>query len=248
MRTRLSESPLIELLPSVLEDHVCDELLALGARRFQNPNSSSTFSSSLYLREPEDFRNPLLCKVAAIASSVAGLPLDCAEPISITRYCDCQQYDWHYDDVYLERLATCIFYLTSISAGGETAFPLVAPTPVVATNQLPSVAEFRPEKLGDWPNVVSVSPKRGNVVLFYNRDKNNVRDERSLHGSLPIVSSSAEEKWICQVWLHAKATPGQTGDWCMGEFQQQPSRSIASPLQTSPEDLDHVGDGSERDQ
>eukprot|EP00929_Paragymnodinium_shiwhaense_P041261 TRINITY_DN21446_c0_g1_i1.p1 TRINITY_DN21446_c0_g1~~TRINITY_DN21446_c0_g1_i1.p1 ORF type:complete len:229 (+),score=47.54 TRINITY_DN21446_c0_g1_i1:75-761(+) len=216
LRRLLAESPRIELFEQALSDEQCDALRELAKKRLDvaNTDSAGMRSSSLYLNSEEDLKDPLLQQVAEIAAKAAGLELACTEAVALTRYSGPSQlYDWHYDDVYLDRVATWIGYLSSVSAGGETAFPLVDPTPLTAKPQ--PVSEFRPEQLTDWPACVTVAPTKGNALLFYSRDRQTEeRDPRSLHGSLPLLPSQEEEdKWIVQVWLHARPQSGQTAIW-----------------------------------
>lgn len=237
---QLAESPVLFSFPAALDDSLCDELLQLGQERvLAQPSNSSLRSSSLYLREPEDFKNPVIRRVASQAARCAGLPLACAEPISITRYQSGQLYDWHYDDVYLPRRATYLAYLTSVSSGGETAFPLAQrcrragegaggghDENAVCPADLPPASTLHlgvGHGVGDHSQLLSgllaVRPTRGHAILFHNRDEHGERDERSLHGSLPLAGSGSDacEKWVVQVWLHSQPAPGWTGDWHLGD-------------------------------
>mmetsp|Transcript_45723 Transcript_45723/g.126883 ORF Transcript_45723/g.126883 Transcript_45723/m.126883 type:complete len:243 (-) Transcript_45723:73-801(-) len=201
----LSAAPRVYRQAQVLTADFCDELVALGRARVAD--TGSEFSSSSYLREPEDFSNPLIRRVAEIATTVAGLPLACAEPVSITRYAPRQKYNWHYDDAYYSRCATWLAYLNSVEDGGETVFPLAEPALVLEPSELPPVDDFHPEALQG--GALAIAPRKGDAILFYNRATDGSRDDRALHGSLPVRSA---EKWVVQVWLHGEPNL-QTGAW-----------------------------------
>ena len=73
-----------------------------------------------------------------------------------------------------QRIATCIMYLNTPEEGGETIFPLAK---------------------------ISITPKRGGAILFYNVTANGNEDPRSLHGGAPVIKG---EKWIVTKWLRAE--------------------------------------------
>ena len=73
-----------------------------------------------------------------------------------------------------QRIATVLMYLADVDEGGETAFPKVK---------------------------ISVKPKKGDAILFYNVTPEGELDTKTLHGSLPVVSG---EKWTCTKWLRER--------------------------------------------
>ncbi|HSX13502.1 MAG TPA: 2OG-Fe(II) oxygenase, partial [Chlamydiales bacterium] len=74
-----------------------------------------------------------------------------------------------------QRVATVVMYLNSTEAGGETIFPCAN---------------------------ISVTPKKGDAVLFYNLKPTGEVDPHSLHGGSPVI---AGEKWIMTKWIREKA-------------------------------------------
>ncbi|XP_021343226.1 prolyl 4-hydroxylase subunit alpha-1-like [Mizuhopecten yessoensis] len=70
-----------------------------------------------------------------------------------------------------DRFATWMFYMSDVEAGGATVFP----------------------KLN-----LRILPVKGSAVFWYNLLPSGVRDERSMHGSCPVLLGS---KWITTKWI-----------------------------------------------
>ncbi len=69
------------------------------------------------------------------------------------------------------RVATVMAYLSQVEAGGATVFP----------------------NLG-----IGVRPRRGDVLVWFNLNKNGVLDKRTFHGGCPVIKGS---KWIANKWI-----------------------------------------------
>ncbi len=125
--------------------------------------------------------NDLVTRIAALVK----LPLSHAESLQVIHYAETEQYAPHYDawDIETERgkrclsrggqrLITCLLYLNTVEAGGETTFPKLS-------FNVPAVA--------------------GNLVVFSNIIEGSMqRNPASLHGGLPVKQG---EKWACNLWF-----------------------------------------------
>ncbi|KAK7086831.1 Prolyl 4-hydroxylase subunit alpha-3 [Halocaridina rubra] len=79
-----------------------------------------------------------------------------------------KQYD-HYPSG--DRLATWMFYLSHVEAGGRTAFPQAG---------------------------ISVAPVKGAAVFWYSIKKNGYGNQRSEHGGCPVMLG---HKWVANKWI-----------------------------------------------
>lgn len=198
----LSKFPKIYLYRNCVTEKQRRELLNLAAERLSSETDSG-FSSSLYLRDTDDAKLPILKEIAKLAGTLSGLPWKNAEPVSLTKYTLKQNYGLHYDSGFFMngkktfRKATFLLYLNNVE-GGETVFPY-------ATNETDSIkqVERKPiEEVCGSERGVKIPPVLGSCVVFYNHvDETPEVDPLSLHGSCPILSA---EKWIAQVWVRGK--------------------------------------------
>ncbi|KAK7086833.1 hypothetical protein SK128_010020 [Halocaridina rubra] len=140
----------------------------------------------------------VLLKIAKRISAITGLhvyegiPHNMAgEHIQVLSYGIGGHYDYHFDPLFKmepeekwnetgskfehypsgDRLATWMFYLTEVEAGGRTAFPQAG---------------------------VSVSPVKGAAVFWYSIKKNGYGNQRSQHGGCPVLLG---HKWVANKWI-----------------------------------------------
>lgn len=117
-------------------------------------------------------------------SDVSGLSIDTAEELQVVNYGMGGQYEFHKDHGEKgspldrhengNRIATLLFYLSDVEAGGETVFT----------------------KAG-----ISLKPRRGDAAFWFNLHRNNTGDWRTEHASCPVKSGS---KWVMNKWFHMK--------------------------------------------
>jgi prolyl 4-hydroxylase len=109
-----------------------------------------------------------------------------SESLQVVRYQQDQEYTAHHDFVhpYLHnrhqptRFATLLLYLNTPNKGGETVFPR-------ASNPTSH-------------DGLSIRPKKGTAVLFYNLLPDGNMDDLSQHASKPVLEG---EKWLANLWV-----------------------------------------------
>ncbi len=171
----------------------CEEILAYSWQNLEKSNVISSdgkgqkhdgrTGSNTWLQHNT---SPLIEDVAKRISQMVRMPLENAEPFQIVHYGEGQKYDYHYDsfhesdEAYNEdyvktggqRLVTVLGYLRDVPQGGETGF---------------------------CHHGLSVQPKAGTVVVWYNVNKEtNERNEFSQHAGLPVILG---EKYAFNLWF-----------------------------------------------
>jgi prolyl 4-hydroxylase len=109
-----------------------------------------------------------------------------AESLQVVRYQPGEEYSAHHDFVYPSlrhryqptRYATLLLYLNDDFTGGQTNFP---------RSVNPSQHEG-----------ITITPKAGKAVLFYNVLPDGNVDDLSQHRSLPVIKG---EKWLANLWI-----------------------------------------------
>jgi prolyl 4-hydroxylase len=192
--TRLSLDPRIYTIDDVLTDVECTRLIALArpllrtsltvhADGSSKPSRTRT-SSSAYISHAQV---PWLIERVG---RFLGVDEAHVEPPQITRYERGQRYDAHHDGVDPrgtdgqsfvrdrgQRVVTLLFYLNDVRRGGATRFQRLR---------------------------IDVRPRVGQLLVFYpSRDDLHQIDERLLHSAEP----AEDTKWVCQIWVRARAAP-----------------------------------------
>ncbi|XP_013402652.1 prolyl 4-hydroxylase subunit alpha-1 [Lingula anatina] len=139
-------------------------------------------SKSVFLDSDID---PVVEVISQRIADITGLDMSTAEGLQVANYGMGGQYEPHFDfarrrethafsDAIGNRIATVLFYMTDVEAGGATVFP----------------------KLG-----VKVFPKKGSAAFWYNLRRSGIGDYRTRHAACPVLSGA---KWVCNKWLHER--------------------------------------------
>ncbi|XP_041485147.1 prolyl 4-hydroxylase subunit alpha-1-like isoform X3 [Lytechinus variegatus] len=135
-------------------------------------------SKSAWLRQEEDTR---IRHIRRRVQAYTGLDLDTAEDLQVVNYGIGGHYEPHFDfarvaDAYEggigNRIATMLFYMSDVEAGGATVFTKVG---------------------------ARVLPTKGSAVFWYNLFKNGQGNYDTRHAACPVLAGS---KWVANIWIH----------------------------------------------
>jgi prolyl 4-hydroxylase len=190
-----AENPTLALLGDLLSAEEAAHLIALARPRLRpstvvDPKTgrdqveAHRTSLGMFFRLRE---NAFIARLDRRTSEVMNLPVEHGEGFQVLHYPEGALNAPHFD--YLvpsndsnrasiarsgQRVSTLLIYLNDVEAGGETIFP----------------------NLG-W----SVAPKLGNGTYFEYENERGELDERSLHGSNPVVHG---DKWVATKWMRER--------------------------------------------
>ncbi|MES2273775.1 MAG: 2OG-Fe(II) oxygenase [Chlamydiota bacterium] len=190
----LSETPRIVVIHDFLSFQECDYLINLARPALQRStvvNESSVGSGQVDPRRTsrgtfltQVHRDQIVQSIEKRLSQLTNFPRENGESIQMLFYEKGAEYQPHYDffnpatpggALHLkrggQRIATVIMYLNTPSEGGETIFPVAK---------------------------ISVVPKKGKALFFYNCTPSGETDPAALHGGAPVICG---EKWIATKWF-----------------------------------------------
>jgi prolyl 4-hydroxylase len=192
---KFSDSPRALLLKGFIKDEECAQLIELARQKIA-PNTTVDPETGEYMQiEARSSsgtyfmlrQNQIIADIEERIAAVVGLPVENGEGLQVLNYQIGQQYMPHFDffdpthkgsATILacggQRVATCLMYLNTAEAGGETHFPEVDR---------------------------KVTPIQGDAILFFNILPDGTVDRQSLHASLPIL---AGEKWVATKWIRER--------------------------------------------
>ena len=221
--TRLSARPHLFHIQNLLSKSECKYIISAakrsglqssgsrtsdkGSDRFDEVRTSSTsWLGSHFANRTTD---PIMAAVEARIAAVAQMPIELNEGTQVVRYSGGESYQYHIDTTQRPidgsmRLLTVLYFLNSVEVdgGGQTHFPL-------ADTNL-SALEFQGGAHGSLekeceltgkdgrPMGVSVQPRRGDAILWYNAVANE-DDLLVVHGSV----ESGEKLRVDEASLHA---------------------------------------------
>ncbi|KAK4030537.1 hypothetical protein OUZ56_023780 [Daphnia magna] len=115
---------------------------------------------------------------------ITGLDMVTAEDLQVCNYGIGGHYEPHYDFArkgeiqkdfgWGNRIATWLFYMSDVEAGGATVFPKI--------------------NLAVWP-------RKGSAAFWYNLHLNGDGDDLTQHAACPVLIGS---KWVSNKWIHER--------------------------------------------
>lgn len=118
--------------------------------------------------------------------SITGLHMDTAEELQVANYGLGGHYEPHFDYARREekdafkslgtgnRIATFLFYMSDVEAGGATVFPHIN---------------------------IALWPKKGTAAFWYNLHPNGEGDVLTRHAACPVLVGT---KWVSNKWIHER--------------------------------------------
>ncbi|XP_061600541.1 prolyl 4-hydroxylase subunit alpha-1b isoform X1 [Cololabis saira] len=188
------DSPYIVRYLDILSDKEIEKVKQLAKPRLRratisNPvtgvleTASYRISKSAWLTTYED---PLIERINQRIEDLTGLEMDTAEELQVANYGVGGQYEPHFDfgrkdepDAFKElgtgnRIATWLFYMSDVAAGGATVFPDVG---------------------------AAVWPQKGTAVFWYNLFASGEGDYSTRHAACPVLVGN---KWVSNKWIHER--------------------------------------------
>uniref|UniRef100_A0ACB8F8Q0 Prolyl 4-hydroxylase subunit alpha-1 n=1 Tax=Sphaerodactylus townsendi TaxID=933632 RepID=A0ACB8F8Q0_9SAUR len=132
------------------------------------------------------YENPIVARINTRIQDLTGLDVSTAEELQVANYGVGGQYEPHFDfgrkdepDAFKElgtgnRIATWLFYMSDVAAGGATVFPEVG---------------------------ASVWPRKGTAVFWYNLFPSGEGDYSTRHAACPVLVGN---KWVSNKWIHER--------------------------------------------
>jgi len=205
---QISWHPRVFLYPHFLSDDEANHLVSLARGELKksavadNTSGKSTLSevrtsSGTFISKGQD---PIVAGIEDKISAWTFLPKENGEDMQVLRYKRGEKYEPHYD--YFtdsvntirggHRVATVLLYLTDVAEGGETVFPL-------AKERMNKGLHRKDATFSECAkNGISVKPRKGDALLFFNLRPDAATDPSSLHGGCEVIKG---EKWSATKWI-----------------------------------------------
>ncbi|XP_060795464.1 prolyl 4-hydroxylase subunit alpha-1a isoform X3 [Neoarius graeffei] len=132
------------------------------------------------------YEHPVVDRINQRIQDITGLDVRTAEELQVANYGVGGQYEPHFDfgrkdepDAFKElgtgnRIATWLFYMSDVAAGGATVFPEVG---------------------------AAVKPIKGTAVFWYNLFPSGEGDYSTRHAACPVLIGN---KWVSNKWIHER--------------------------------------------
>ncbi|KAK7901890.1 hypothetical protein WMY93_018659 [Mugilogobius chulae] len=132
------------------------------------------------------YDDPVVETINERIETITGLEMDTAEELQVANYGVAGQYEPHFDfgrkdepDAFKElgtgnRIATWLFYMSDVLAGGATVFPDVG---------------------------AAVFPQKNSAVFWYNLFPSGEGDYSTRHAACPVLVGN---KWVSNKWIHER--------------------------------------------
>ncbi|XP_026078721.1 prolyl 4-hydroxylase subunit alpha-1a [Carassius auratus] len=130
--------------------------------------------------------HPVVDRINQRIEDITGLDVKTAEELQVANYGVGGQYEPHFDfgrkdepDAFKalgtgNRIATWLFYMSDVAAGGATVFPEVG---------------------------AAVKPMKGTAVFWYNLFSSGEGDYSTRHAACPVLLGN---KWVSNKWIHER--------------------------------------------
>lgn len=196
----LDEANGIRLLHNFLSVRECDHLIEIASSKlvksttmsYENGTSVDTPSVRNSMQAFIDIgSNKTVSTIEDRIAAILPYPKEYGEDLQVVRYLPGQYYKPHYDyfnpdypgmqdtlEKYGQRVLTVLMYLNEPDEGGETVFPQL---------------------------MLTIKPKRGTALLFYNAFSDGTLNTNTQHGGSPVIRG---EKWIANKWIREKRYAG----------------------------------------
>lgn len=228
---QISWRPRVFLYEGFLSDEECDHLISLANGKLEKimvtnndqgqiiPSGDHTYTGMFLSRGQDE----VVSKIEERISTWTFLPKENGEDIQILHYGINESYpphvDYYQDKSKLayggHRTATILMYLSNVTQGGETIFPL---------------SELKDVQVKDetWSSCATkgyaVKPVKGSALLLFNLHSDATADQSSLHGGCAVLEG---EKWSATKWFHVRTfnprKPSSVpGDECTDEDDNCP--------------------------
>ncbi|KAL7869936.1 hypothetical protein AOLI_G00139240 [Acnodon oligacanthus] len=132
------------------------------------------------------YEHPVVDRINQRIQDLTGLDVTTAEELQVANYGVGGQYEPHFDfgrkdepDAFKElgtgnRIATWLFYMSDVAAGGATVFPEAG---------------------------AAVKPMKGTAVFWYNLFPSGEGDYSTRHAACPVLVGN---KWVSNKWIHER--------------------------------------------
>jgi prolyl 4-hydroxylase len=186
------KKPLVLQFHDVISDEETQVIRELSGPRLkratvQNSQTGQLETASYRISKSSWLKNadhPVVERVSRRIEHIIGLTTETAEELQVVNYGIGGHYDTHFDFARKEetnafknlgtgnRIATWMFYMSHVEAGGATVFP----------------------ELG-----VTIWPEKGAAAFWYNLHRNGEGDMLTRHAACPVLVGS---KWVANKWFH----------------------------------------------
>lgn len=188
---RVWVSPEIVLFRGILSDSEIQRIKELAIPRLnratiQDPNTGELrvadyrISKSAWLKYESD---ETLMTIKRKTEDASGLTLDTAEELQVANYGLGGHYEPHFDfaredeDKFSDlgtgnRIATMLYYISNVEAGGATVF---------------TYAE------------AAIKPSKGDGAFWFNLKRSGAGDYSTRHAACPVLAGT---KWVSNIWIH----------------------------------------------
>ncbi|XP_057309896.1 prolyl 4-hydroxylase subunit alpha-1-like isoform X1 [Hydractinia symbiolongicarpus] len=194
--TRMHDNPEVYIFHDLLQENEMKELRRIATPRLMNAQVVNTetneigdyveadyrIAKTMFLNEMFPSDKKISNKLDQRFGEVTELNMKYSEELQMNNYGLGGQYEFHHDHGLPgqglanhpdgNRIATLLCYLSDVERGGETVFTQIG---------------------------LSVPPKKGDAVFWYNLYRNGTGIQDTEHASCPVVSGS---KWVANKWIH----------------------------------------------